>query len=157
MADSHQKKVFVPAKRRLLISRLKQDLPEIAILILMWVIFDKADIQSTTIGIFVIGVIEFLRLILYSKKQTEEAEIIISSQDIYGMPEAPWFNGFRRLEKISIPFEKIDRQKTSIEKSWYSSANLIWSTEGQNILVSGAFEEEQLRDIARLIGCPVEL
>jgi hypothetical protein len=156
MADSHQKKVFVPPKRRLLISRLKQDFPEIAILILTWIIFDKPDIQFAVIGTSVIGVIEFLRLILYSKKQ-EASEIVVSSQDIYGMPEVPWFNGFRKLEKISIPFEKIDRQKTRIEKSWYSSTNLIWSTEGQNILVSGAFEEEQLRDIARLIGCPAEL
>ncbi len=157
MGDHQHKRVFVPPKRRLFLSILKSSLAKIAIFVFAGIVFVKPDIQLAAMGIFAVCIIEILRFRNYAKKQIELLEIIISPQDIYGLPDIPWFNGFRAVEKISIPFDKIDKHKTGTLKAkrWWSG-NLIWSTDGKSIVLSNDFAEGQLREIAGLIGCPVE-
>ncbi len=151
-------KRFAPSKRRLFLSSLKQALLHPLILGGVGILSSKKDFIILGVAFFLLVVISLT--IYYAmpwRKPPEELVITISDQDIYGMPEAPWFNNFQKLEKICIPLREIDKQKTRFGKVWYSSANLIWSTNGRNIIVSGDFDEEQLREIAGLIGCPVEL
>jgi hypothetical protein len=151
-------KRFVPPKRRLFLFSLKQALLYPLLFAGFEIVTSKRDlIILAGLLLFIVVVSITIHYALPWQKTSEELEITISDQNICGMPEAPWFNSFRKLEKICIPLREIDKQKTRFEKVWYSSAHLVWSTNGKNILINGAFDEEQLREIAGLIGCPIEL
>jgi hypothetical protein len=157
MEEHQQKKVFVPPKRRLFLSLLTHELPEVAIALIAVMVIVRAEMTQVIIYFLVFCMLAMWRFRNQSRKQVEHSEIIIADRNIYGFPDVPWFNGFRTLEKVSIPFDKIDRNKTGTLKTrrWWSG-NFIWSTNGKNILLSNDFDEEQLREIAGLIGCPVE-
>jgi hypothetical protein len=151
-------KRFVPPKRRLFLSSLKQALLQPLVLCGLGILTSKRELIIVSVLLLLIVVVSItIHYALPWQKPPEELEIAISDQNICGMPEAPWFNNFQKLEKICIPLQEIDKQKTRFGKVWYSSANLIWSTNGKNIIVSGDFDKAQLREIAGLIGCTVEL
>ena len=151
-------KRFVPPKRRLFLASLKQAFLHPLILSVIAILTSKTELLIVAGLLFLVIIVSIA--IYYSlpmQKPAEELVITISDQNICGLPEATWFNNFQKLEKICIPLREIDKQKTRFGKVWYSSANLIWSTDGKNILVSGAFDKEQLREIARSIGYMIEL
>ncbi len=157
MGDNQQKRIFVPPKRRLFISMLTRELPEVAIAFIAIMVIVRAEMTQVAIYFLVFCILAIWRFRNQSKKLLEQSKITISAQDIYGFPDIPLFNGFRAVEKVSIPFNKIDKHRTGTLKTrrwWFG--NFIWSTDGKNIVLSNDFDEEQLREIAGLIGCPVE-
>jgi hypothetical protein len=155
MAKNQRTKKFTPSKQRLFGSTLRDTFFSFVLFVIMSII-------SKDVLMLLLYTTTYLIVILLSfqftfQKKAREYEIIISEESIYGMPEAPLYNGFEMLKKISINLAEVDKQKTKFTKTWYSSANLIWSKDGKNIIVSGAFEEDQLREMAKLIDCPVEI
>jgi hypothetical protein len=102
-------------------------------------------------AVIVVGIIR-----QFFSSQDEMLAVVISDQVISGMPEAPVFNGFRPLERIDIPFDRIDRQRTEVIRPGRWNGNWVSSIDGKNLYLSPALDRTQLREIAGLIGCPFE-